>query len=538
MFGEPCPAPRGALVLPLLWTYMVKTEGIYKARCCCNGSPSRYGSSSIAHTYAAALEQPGSRLFWGLAAIKNLLVYGSDASNAFAEAPPPIDPFYVAVDTQFREWWKAQGKPDIPRGYVLPVKHALQGHPESPRLWATKIHGILKTLGFKATTHEPCLYIGTINGEKCYFLRQVDDFAVAAPSEDTALSIIRKIGAYLKKPLKELGLLERFNGIDIVQSRHYNKIHCGTYINKIVAAHGWENTALTREVHTPMRSDSAYQTSLETAVRPLTSDKAHEIASNMGFSYRQAIGELIFAAVTCRIDILYAVIKLSQYSSSPAAVHFTAVKNIFRYLRTHPDKGLHFWRTQPNYDLPNMPFPDIRPDNYVLTPNHHDAGTLYGYVDSDWAGDKSHRRSISGAGIMFAGACIAYFSKHQVTIALSSTEAEFVAACDAAKTCLYIRTMLEELDLEQENATIIYEDNNGALLMANAQRPTRRTRHLDIRHFSLLDWVQSDLILLHAISTHDNASDALTKALAPILFWRHNATLMGMRPPSYVTSDV
>ena len=133
----------------------------------------------------------------------------------------------------------------------------------------------------------------------------------------------------------------------------------------------------------PMRSDSAYQTSLEIAARPLISDKADEIASNMGFSYRQAIGELIFAAVTCRIDILYAVIKLSQYSSSPAAVHFMAVKNIFRYLRTHPDEGHHLGRTQPMLDLPSMPFPDIRPDNYVLTFNNHDAGTLYGYADSD-----------------------------------------------------------------------------------------------------------------------------------------------------------
>ena len=94
--------------------------------------------------------------------------------------------------------------------------------------------------------------------------------------------------------------------------------------------------------------------------------------------------------------------------------------------------------------------------------------------------------------------------------------------------------MLQELKMEQEHATIIYEDNNGALLMANAQRPTLHTHHLDSKHFSLLDWVESDLILLHSIATADNPSDALTKALAPIIFWRHNATLMGMCPPSYV----
>ena len=85
---------------------------------------------------------------------------------------------------------------------------------------------------------------------------------------------------------------------------------------------------------------------------------------------------------------------------------------MFRYFRTHPDKGLHFWRTRPIPDLPSIPCPDIRPDNHVLTPHQYQEGILYGYVDSDWAGDKSHRRSINGAGIMFTRACIACFSKH------------------------------------------------------------------------------------------------------------------------------
>ena len=60
--------------------------------------------------------------------------------------------------------------------------------------------------------------------------------------------------------------------------------------------------------------------------------------------------------------------------------------------------------------------------------------------------------------------------------------------------------MFEELKLEQEYETIIYEDNHGALLMATEQRPTRHTFNLDIKHLSLLDWVQIDLIPLHTIA--------------------------------------
>jgi hypothetical protein len=130
---------------------------------------------------------------------------------------------------------------------------------------------------------------------------------------------------------------------------------------------------------------------------------------------------------------------------------------------------------------------------------------------------------------MFAGGAIAYKSKYQDVIALSTTEAEFVAACEAAKVILFLRSILEDLGIPQPDATTLFEDNNGALLMANAQQPTRRTRHMDIKHFSLLDWVEKDLIILKAISTHDNASDAMTKFLSRQLFYRHYDTYMGRR---------
>lgn len=160
-------------------------------------------------------------------------------------------------------------------------------------------------------------------------------------------------------------------------------------------------------------------------------------------------------------------------------------------------------------------------------------------MDSDWAGDTVKRKSLSRIVILFAGGAIAYKSKYQEVIALSTTEAEFVAACDAAKIILFFRSIFEDLGIPQEDATILYEDNTGALMMANAQQPTKRTRHMDIKHFSLLDWVERDLLLLQNISTHDNAADAMTKFLGRQLFYRHFDTYMGRRIPSYVqlTSD-
>ena len=139
---------------------------------------------------------------------------------------------------------------------------------------------------------------------------------------------------------------------------------------------------------------------------------------------------------------------------------------------------------------------------------------------------------------MFAGGAIAYKSKYQEVITLSTTEAEFVAICDAAKIILFFCSILEDLEIPQEHATVMFEDNAGALIMANAQQLMRCTRNMDIKHFSLLDWVERDLIILKTIATTDNAADAMMKFLPNQLFYRHFDTYMGRRIPKYVHTSV
>ena len=135
--------------------------------------------------------------------------------------------------------------------------------------------------------------------------------------------------------------------------------------------------------------------------------------------------------------------------------------------------------------------------------------------------------------LLYAGALVYYKTKYQTTISHSTTEAEFTAACDAAKAILYLRTILDQMGLDQNKATILFEDNEGALQMANAQQPTRRTRHMDIKHFAIQDWIEHDLIALHRIETTNNISDGFTKQLGRSLFHKHRDTLMGRRPPTY-----
>lgn len=78
---------------------------VKKARCVANGAPHLKGTITLAATYAACLDQSANRLLWAFVAIKNKRVYGSDAQNAFAKAPPPKSPLFLKVDDAFRNWW-------------------------------------------------------------------------------------------------------------------------------------------------------------------------------------------------------------------------------------------------------------------------------------------------------------------------------------------------------------------------------------------------------------------------------------------------
>ena len=515
-----------------------------------DGSPKQAGSITLAHTYAACLEQPGARLFYGTAALKNLEIYGCDCSNAFAEAPAPKAPLFLRIDQQYREWWEEhKGNSPLPsKSLYVKVNHAIQGHPESPRLWQEFINNILiRKMKFKATTHEPCIYRKILpDGTEILISRQVDDIAVAAKNKNAALEIIKEIGSYMTVPIKEEGLVELFNGINVTQSKHNIKIHVTSYLERVFERHKlWMKNFPVRNEPLPMKPDKQVSMELEQTQALLDSNgdvdlkEIERLEKEYGFQYRSATGELIFAMVTARPDISFATVKLCQYNSKPAKPHFEAVRHLLLYLRDTKHDGITFWRKTPNNNLPQLPFPTTRKEEFnntepqiALSPEK-----AHVYADSDWAGDTKHRKSVSGIGIFFAGAAILYKTMFQKPIAMSSTEAEFYSLSDAGKMTLYIRSILDDLGIDQEEATQMFEDNRGCIQLASVHQPTKRSQHIDVREFAILDWVETDLLNIVSVETARNAADAFTKPLSKILFHRHFDVIMGKRRPLYSSQN-
>jgi hypothetical protein len=235
-----------------------------------------------------------------------------------------------------------------------------------------------------------------------------------------------------------------------------------------------------------------------------------------------------YAYVTTRPDIGYSITTLSKFASAPADIHFTALKDIAKYLRRTINWGITYRKITLNDDLPCAPddLLDPPPDLPVFpTPTSNQQ--LLCYVDAAHANDLRRRRSTTGYAFTLCGGVIAYRSKTQSITATSSTEAEFLAAVLAAKQAKYLRAILRDLGFPQDEPTPIYEDNMSAIKMINARIPTERSRHIDIQHFAIQDWKeQGDIILIH-IPGIINPADDLTKALGWILHSRHARRLMG-----------
>ena len=471
-----------------------------------------------------------------------LKVYGGDAKDAFAHSPGPEVPTYLAIDDAYAEWYEQTYSKPINRKHVLPIKRALQGHPESGRLWERHINAILESpeLDFKTTTHDRTIYTGTFDGERVYLLRQVDDFALACTNEALANKIYDIIGKKLqlpkedKPPFAKMGLINDFNGIDIAQTDMYIKISCETYIDRLVTTHGWKEDKRVKDVAktiAPLNTEALKQVYDQKGPNEGTPEhKALEDSS--GFSYRTLLGEMMYAYVTCRPDIGYAITLLSKFGSNPSAYHYACLKNVARYLRATKDWGIQFSRPSKNNDgelLASNPA-ELRPstDKLPSYPEKINQGKLIGFVDAAYANDLAKRRSTTGYVFTYSGGAVVYRSKTQSLTAMSSTEAEFIAAVTAAKTARYIRSVLCELGFAQGAPTPIYEDNKPTIDIVASQKPTERTRHIDIRFFAIQDWIhKSKDILLSHIPGVINPSDDLTKPLGRVLHERHARYIMG-----------
>jgi hypothetical protein len=252
-------------------------------------------------------------------------------------------------------------------------------------------------------------------------------------------------------------------------------------------------------------------------ITPLGTDAAGPHRKEQ-WNYSSIIGMLMYLASNAHPEIQFAVHQCARFTHCPRASHEEGVKHICRYLQGVQDNGLTF---QPTADL-----------------------TLNCYVDADFAGLWNHEndqdpvcvKSRTGYVMTLGGCPIQWSSKLQTEIALSTTEAEYIALSQSMRELLPLRRLLLEIVQAMKlpgvtNSMIkstVFEDNNGAIATAKSVKMTPRTKHIGVKyHFFKSHIGEASGISLDKIDTNLQKADILTKGMAPQKFAEMRMLLCG-----------
>ncbi|KAG8472381.1 hypothetical protein CXB51_035329 [Gossypium anomalum] len=471
--------PKGKKTVRCKWVFKKKegTPGVeepkYKARLVAKGY-SQVPGVDFTDVFSPVVKHSSIRALLGIVAMHDLELEQLDVKTAFLHGELEED-----IYMQQPEGFRVSEKED----YVCLLKKSLYGLKQSPRQWYKRFDSFMTSHDFKRSSFDSCVYFKKNNdGSFVYLLLYVDDMLIAAKDKGE----IRKVKAQLSEEfeMKDLGPAKKILGMEILRDRKTSKLYLSQkgYIEKLLCRF---NMRSAKPVSTPL----AAHFRLSSALSPQSDD---EIEYMSHVPYSSAVGSLMYAMVCSRPDLSYAVSAVSRYMVNLGKEHWKTVQWILRYLRGTTDVCLQFGRTEDG---------------------------VIGYVDADFAGDLDRRRSLTGYVFTIGGCAISWKATLQTTVALSTTEAEYMAITEACKEAIWLKGLFSELNEDLQISTV-FCDSQSAIFLTKDQMFHERTKHIDVRYHFVRDIIARGDIVVSKISTHENPADMMTKSL-PITKFEH-----------------
>ncbi len=388
---------------------------------------------------------------------------------------------------------------------VCKLEKSMYGTKQAPRCWNKKINSVLAgDLGFTRSDGDPCLYVKQTDDGVVMIALYVDDLLIAAKSKSQTSWVKKMLND--RFDMKDLGEAKVCLGLEITRDRQQKKLWLTqqSYMEKIVERFGMSES---KPVPTPMEEPKSNTGRLEL----ITEDDDDAT----GVPYREAIGSLMYLMIGSRPDIAYSVGKLARFCENPKTKHWVAVKRVLRYICGSSKMGLCY---------------DGLKDGTLESQDSVKETDVFGYCDSDWAGDVSDRKSTSAYVFMRSGAAISWCSKKQTVVATSSCEAEYIAMSMACKEGIWMKRLFSDIpvDTDLKNGIMLLTDSTSAMKLSNNESINRRNKHIDINYHFVRQVTDDGQVALLYIPTSEMVADMLTKPLGRIQFQklRH---LCGMR---------
>ena len=358
-------------------------------------------------------------------------------------------------------------------GRVMRLHKSLYGLKQASRSWHAHLTTCLKTLGFQQCLADACVFRLVEEGRVAIIaVVHVDDiFAVGLKSRcDVFRDELNRM-----VPVKNLGELRWYGGCHYTREREMGTL---TISQKTFADELVKTFCVTSTQSVPLR--------VGVKLEEFNEDEKVE-----NWPFRELVGSLMWLSIPTRPDIANAVRAVARYCTAPRAIHWKAALGILEYINGISEYGIIFQR-----------------------------GTLSGislevFADADYASKATDRRSVSGGLIMCGVASVCWFSRTQKCATFSTSEAEYVALRDAVKELLFFRQVWRfMLPSKVMPCFPVFEDNQGAVQLAQNPITNSNSKHIDVRHHFLRELVRQRDIKIVQVPYEFQHADILAKALA------------------------
>ena len=471
--------PNNRRLIGCKWVFKKKRNGVYRARLVALGY-SQIPGVDFTENFSPVVDDITFRLALVYAHVFNLEIELIDVETAFLYGEL-IEEIYMEIPEGLEQF------EDIPEDCCTQLQATLYGLVQASRMfWKKFMKCMVDKLGFKQSRADPCLLIKTdIDDGVCLVCTYVDDIAVIGSAE--AREYVRtEIRKYFET--KESSQFNDYLGVNVVQDFDGFHLRQDDILQRLEKHFG--NDIKGVKAKTPLSSG--------TTIIKARDDS--EILNDLEQSkYRSGVGSLNYLVKHTRPEISNAVRDLSKVLGNATKAHLKNMYHTIKFVLDTKKWGL------------------------VFKPIFSGTWRVVAYSDSTFASDRDNRRSVTGYCIYVNGALIAWKSRIQKNVTLSSTEAEYVAISETCMAMMHIKQLLEFMGRQIELPMTLRVDNIGAMYLAN-NATSSRTRHIDTRYHYVRELCDemNPIVKLEFCRSEENKADMYTKNLAQGSFEKLN----------------
>jgi len=449
--------PRGRKTVTTKWVFKRKRDAegrvtIYKARLVARGFTQVKGLD-FEETFVPVSRLASLRILLAHAAAHDLHLRQADVEGAYLNGPLEEEVYLAVPDGYDRA---------LPRGTGLRLNKALYGLKQSGHAWWLELDRVLSTLGFKRVPNEWGLYTradaaATAAPSLSYILVYVDDLLIATRSAADADAILASLGAHW--PVTDLGEPTQILSLKVTRNRPARSIalSCRAYLEQVAAAYNLDAVQVGKTAPLPSTGERHLQ--------PAEMGGKHALAPlspAAKSAYQAMVGKALWIAMTVRPDLAYAAGVLGRVTHAPTELAFNLARRVLAHAYRTRDFSLRLG------------------GKYAAA-----EAQLRIYCDADWAGEPHSSLSTSGYVAFLYNSPVSWASRRQKSVAPSTTAAEYVAASEAVRETLYLRQLLEYLDIGTPSLrlpTPILLDSLSAIRIGEKPVNFPLAKHINVRH--------------------------------------------------------